>query len=833
MLMETRQPIQGCLVENKRARLGSRLLLLAVLIGSINVVACMARPAASPADSRTEKTLHQNPVNQADRSEESSARQQQDESLPPWDDVTAARTNREPIARRAGAASVNQSSASTDAASKHPDEEAAAQPSSMPADAETHAAVPVTTTHAAGSSEPLTAIPAKSTMMQMLDWPILWFLAGLLLGLLVAACLFMLRRTSATRKHKASRNDSSRQIPALQFDGADQPELRRPTPMLDLTWQASAPSYELGDKIELETGSVATSAVEYLGSASLAIEHPRINTSIVVQNTYSALSSASHIAPAAAAMSSVEPPMAHASTPADQARLVAKDLRRARLLLEEGELESALAMIEPYLRDLQHEHSAVEIVEADGARSIARVLAALHADVRWQLARRSGSSEACALAASALETHLTFRPEDVPARLRLGRCLLDQANGEADELVRASLLQACVDALTGSGTEAGPDRLLFGMLGEACFHLALMTPEADPAAFAEAEAMLRQALAMGLAGDSDAAWWLQNLLATTVSTLDSATQSMRLQESIAMLRHGLSLSGDSSTRARWYAGLLRAELEEVRRTHLNAASRRLRLRDLHTHYAKAMLTEQSPEVLAAWVELLCALAEPLMGGVALQRYREVDDALARLLENDRDGAQHASAWLRMVHGRLRLENEAGKRELLQRTEAVLRPCLNTGDASLRLEASELALAQAACTQEQHVREEAYARALELARPLTVVPSVVVPALGCVLKALLAMRDDKERRVFASCLRIIEPDDAESLGLLAKSACRDGMYADACHYFEQASSKQTAMLPAEMLELWREANQRWAGQGGDNNMWQRNRHHLRVVERRRG
>ncbi|GAB2581590.1 hypothetical protein GCM10027066_24250 [Dyella jejuensis] len=525
---------------------------------------------------------------------------------------------------------------------------------------------------------------------------------------------------------------------------------------------------------------------------------------------------------------------------APDAHAIASDLQHAKLLLEQGALEPALALIEPHLGVLRVMPESVgsgtgspDVRHVDGAGSLAYKLAKLHSDIRWEMAIRTPDGEGFERAASALETCLTMQPDDMAVRLCLGHCLINLVDRQPDEMERVALLQSCIDLLHDiDANDALSNLVRLGMLGEAICRRALLDVVVDQSLLAEAEHILRQALAKGATDDSGAAWWLQTLLGTRLSGLAPLAAAGRFQESLAMLRRGLSASGTSPARVRWQAALLRAELEEIRRSDLNAASRRLRLRDLYARYADDMVAEQSPRVLAAWVELLCALAEPMVGNAAVARYREIDGVLGRLSTEDQDGCLYASAWMQMVHSRFPIENESGRRELLARATAVLEPCLESADEPLRLQASKLALEQAALAAEPAMRDMAYARALELARPLTAVPSVAVPALGCALKALLAMQEDNERRVYANCLSVFSPEDAESLELLAKCAYRDGRFSEACRYLELAWLKREKGLPADLLDIWQVAHGHWSAQDGDIQARERNLRHLRQADNRR-
>lgn len=548
------------------------------------------------------------------------------------------------------------------------------------------------------------------------------------------------------------------------------------------------------------------------------------------------------VAPPTANVSAPKPeaPLDTAATLAQQAmHSLASDLRQVRLLSGQDELEPALAVIEFHLRNLQREQAAAysrdteqtrppEAEDVDQHRSAQREVAALRADMRWRLACRTRKTEDFSQAAQAWETYLAYVPDDVSAMSCLGECLLDQASAEQEELAKAALLQRGADVL-GQVVDAveAPDRKSLGLLGEALCRYAMSGMAVNEAVLAQAEDVLRRAMDGGSADDSHAAWWLQTLLAVQLPGKDAAVLLARLQESIAMLRQGVSASGSSPGRIRWQSALLHAELEEVLRAPIGAASRRLRLIDLHARYAETMNGEAAPEVLAAWVDLLCACARALTGSAAMKRYQEIDDMLARLSSSDPDGRWYKASWMDMLHGRLLLENEGGKRNLLARTENLLAGRWNASP-SLRLETSKLALMRAALEEDAHVQQRAYMRALELARPLTAVPSLAVPALQCALKALLAMQENKERRVYARCLQILMPTDGQSLALLAESAYQDDMPADACRYLEQAIRAQGARLPDPMYNLWHDASSRWAEQSGRDDEWQRNRRQLRLA-----
>jgi tetratricopeptide (TPR) repeat protein len=519
-----------------------------------------------------------------------------------------------------------------------------------------------------------------------------------------------------------------------------------------------------------------------------------------------------------------------------------KDVHRAGALLAQGELVQALAMIEPYVKNWLPTPMAWEGDSPD--RSMAESLemrqttapedvAKLYADICWEMVIQGRQREDLARGAEALRVFLSIKPDDTPTRLCLAHCLINLADCEPDDVEQATLLQSCIDTLQGAGSyEPVPDLVRLGMLGEARCRRALLDLPVDIALLDDAERTLRMALARGASTDSAAAWWLQALLGTSLSGLTADVAAARLQEAIALLRKGLETHSNPISRPRWQAALLRAELEQICRTPLNLASRRLRLRDLYNDYVQVMRKESAPEVLAAWIDLLCAVVAPMVGAAAIERYREIDEVLARLSEFAPASNLHAKAWMQMMHSRLLIENEAGKRRLLEQAEAILAPHMEEADKSLRLQACKLALEQAALALNPEARDAAYVHALDLARPLTAMPSVALMALGCAMNASLALGDDKERRVYANCLRVIGPDDVDSLGLLAQSAYRDGDVVRACLDLELAWQRRDKALPEALLDLWQTASRKWAEQAGNDEACRQNLRYLRLADARR-
>jgi hypothetical protein len=515
----------------------------------------------------------------------------------------------------------------------------------------------------------------------------------------------------------------------------------------------------------------------------------------------------------------------------------ARDLRRARTLLQRGELDAALASVSSCLHELRCAPVASDTslrpqvlpdaVHLDESHPTARATAALYADICWQLARRSRSGADHAQAVCALEAYLAFRPEDVTARLRLARSLLDLSERQTNAVTQESFRRYCIDILFQRlKFDLAQEQALLALLGEVLCRSALQAPVIDPADQAEAEKLLREAIAMGPMEVDHAAWWLQQSLTTVLPGMKQDVVVARLGEAIALLREGVQATAAIPECSRWQAALLRAELKQAQWNPSSVLELRLRLRALHDRHADQMQAESSPNVLAAWVELLCAMADPLVGVAAKTRYSEIDGVLDRLSVRDNNGQLHALAWMHMAQGRLRVETHAGRRNLLQRVETLFAPSLDNADAALRIEASRLALAQAVQEDDPEAKQAAYAKALEFALPMVdVTPALAASALQCALKVALALDQDEQRRTYAASLIRLMPDDIESLSLLAMSAQRDGAYAAACRYFEQAAQKP-AVLSSDLLALWQNASTSWAGQGSKDAGWQANHRQLR-------
>jgi hypothetical protein len=526
----------------------------------------------------------------------------------------------------------------------------------------------------------------------------------------------------------------------------------------------------------------------------------------------------------------------------DAGLVLEQDMRRAAALLAQGELTQAVEIIEPHAKSwvppLDDSDLSAELFDAREPvqQNAAQVpMFKLYADICWEMVVRDQQRENFARAARALRVFLSIKPDDMPTRLCLAHCLINLADREPDDIKQVALLQSCIDALQAVSCEDPvPELIRLGMLGEVRCRRALLNMSVDKVLLNDAEQTLREALARGATADSGVAWWLQTLLGTAIPGMAADVAVARLQESITLLRQGAATCTLPGARSRWQAALVCAEVEQIHRAQPSPALQRLQLRNLYDGYTRAMREESSPEVVAAWIGLLCAMVVPMAGTAALERYREIDDELGRLSELAPASRLYAKAWMQMVHGRLLIESDAGKRHLLAQAEAILAPHLEVADKALRLQASKLALEQASLALDAEAREAAYARSLELARPLTVMPSVALDALKCAIKASLALGDDNERRVYARCLRMMmDPKDGESLGLLAHSAHRDGDAVRTCQDLELAWQERDKAMPEALLDLWQLASREWSTHAGDDEACRQNRGHLRLADTRRG
>jgi hypothetical protein len=422
----------------------------------------------------------------------------------------------------------------------------------------------------------------------------------------------------------------------------------------------------------------------------------------------------------------------------------------------------------------------------------------------------------------ALEAYLRLRPDDLETKRAVGLSLLADAQDQFDEPARAGMLDASIRILRDVA-HVDHDSLPAEKLGEACYLRALIGPEIDGALLDEAEQVLRTVMQQDDRPHSGAAWQLQRVLHAAPRGMARERVAARLEEACRLLAKGAQTPCATSA---WKAALLTTEWRWLMTCCQNATECRLRLRELHARWLPAMEAETTAEVLAAWVGLLCAMAESLSTPLALERYTEARGALRHLLADDGESARYARAVAQVALGRARLERGPARSALLDQADTVLHPFVDRDD-SLRLEACRVALMQAQGKDMIGARSF-YLRAIELARPLTAAPTLTVDALRCMLTALLALGEEKDRRVYAKCLEIIaEADDVDSQLLLAECHLRSAEHRAGCLHAELAWRAGAALSPS-LLALWQVAYPAWAAQAGTAAEVVRNRQSLRMA-----
>ncbi len=422
----------------------------------------------------------------------------------------------------------------------------------------------------------------------------------------------------------------------------------------------------------------------------------------------------------------------------------------------------------------------------------------------------------------ALEEYLRVHPDDLATRRAVGLSLLADARDEPDESVRAGMLDACIRILSAV-VDLDRDTLPSQALGEACYRRALIGPEIDGTLLDEAERALRVASQSDGRPHSESAWHLQRVLRVVPRGLRPEHVTARLNEAHELLSRGVKTSEGASA---WKAALLSVEWRRLVASCPNATERRLRFRVLHAAWAPLIEQETSGDMLAAWADLLTGMAETLTGQVAMDRYAEAQRVLARLHTEEGASARYARALTAVALGRARLERGPAKAALLVEADAILHPYVES-DNDLRLEACRVTLMRAHEVNPAEARS-LYLRAAELARPLTAVPTFSIDALRCMVKALIALDEEKDRRVYAKCLEIVtDPGDAELLLLLAECHLRTGEYRAGCLQSESAW-RMGAMLSPALLGLWQAAHVAWAAQAELSAEVTRNRTCLRIA-----
>lgn len=482
----------------------------------------------------------------------------------------------------------------------------------------------------------------------------------------------------------------------------------------------------------------------------------------------------------------------------------------------------------PLREDRRARGSSVAAALDDTVVDERRQAAHQRAAAAWDQADATRDPADVGEAASALDAWIALEPQDVLSTHRLACCELELARLAVDEMEQVRLLDLCLARLQPIlSLDDEPVSSTLSMVGEAAARRALLDLSPDRSAMGYAEAILRQALSLGLSDDSDAAWWLHRILATYIRELDPSTLAERARESRERLERGASASSDTVHRDRWLAAKLTGDIDAIERAHVPMAQRRERLRALHARHATAMAVETSPQVLLAWVNLLCLQADAMVGSAAQERFADVEQVVARIGDFDELGREHALATWRLVRSRIRLEAEEDRPAWLDHAQAALQPFIDQGRASLCLEAARLALVRASASNDASNKAMALQQATDIARPLTAVPSVAIPALHVVLRALLALGEDDERRVFVACLQLIAAhDDGESALVLARNAARDHAYELACGYFVRAWRTLGGLRERALLQ-WRECHVAW-GTHDDLPAWRESHRYLSMA-----
>lgn len=438
---------------------------------------------------------------------------------------------------------------------------------------------------------------------------------------------------------------------------------------------------------------------------------------------------------------------------------------------------------------------------------------------QWQQARQPGHAADYARVVGRLEAMARRYPDDLGLRQSLGICLLESALAQADEFRRAVLLDRSIGALREVCRSRHATAEARIRLGEACHRRALIGAEVDDELLREAEDVLRRVPSH----DDDAAWQLQRVLRVMPAGCTRERMAERLRQAMDLIE---SRATSASAADRWRAALLQTQREHVEAACPSLAGRRLRFRALHARYVQAMAQESSPEVLGVWAGLLCAMAESVVGNEAIERHREVDATLERLLAVAGESEAYVQAWVRTAIARAPQQDGARRVAMLARADAMLQPFLARGD-EWRLLACRLGLSRAEDMDAAQARA-LYQRVVELGRPLTTVPSLMIEALRCVITALLALDEDKDRLVFARCLEVVtEPEDATSLRLLAENDLRAGNFRRGCLRAEQAW-RGGCVLPPVLLERWQEGLTTWADSEPDSADLAGNRACLRMA-----
>jgi tetratricopeptide (TPR) repeat protein len=270
-----------------------------------------------------------------------------------------------------------------------------------------------------------------------------------------------------------------------------------------------------------------------------------------------------------------------------------------------------------------------------------------------------------------------------------------------------------------------------------------------------------------------------------------------------------------SQRDEWLALLITHQQRNLER--LNGAARAAAAQRAKAVVAPWLHRAVSLEPLLAWLRFLAVWAEGTQGGVAADRYAEVEqmlDRAERLSPEVRAGTDFARA----CHLRLRARTEVGGKRLQLLREA-LRLLDGVQDPQIPQDLVALEAAQVHLAAAQVIGGDESASDLRLAMQFadtaSLSPAHRPNALMCALDAHLRLArlspaTDEQRNallVRASRLRTLDIPPASALGQLAEVELYCGHYAQACAACD--SAWHAGASGDAVLSIWRDGLARWS------------------------
>lgn len=471
-------------------------------------------------------------------------------------------------------------------------------------------------------------------------------------------------------------------------------------------------------------------------------------------------------------------------------------LALAGSLLSAGDPEAALQVVAPY---------------AGQADPPARVLMAV-GGIWWVLAEKTGSAEDYQRAADAFSQVLARQPSRQALRRRIGHCRLMQARASAGTSTSPlGPLTEAVDHLGATITAGqGDDARVFFEWGSALLERALITGDKEGSDLEWAETAFRSVLEIGEDGsDSEAAWSLQYVLRLRARRLQEGKAKAGRAEAARIIEEALEVVGDAKRRILWQASAIQAAVEEALAEKHTPASMRLRLREIQAAYRPLLKPGSPVPVVFAWVELLCAEGNDLMGTARKAKYAEAEAVLklAGAPTNPRDELELQLLAARVMRLKSQSESTSVRLSLLLVAERTLQPHLDRpATDELKMEAAWIALAQAALLRPAAARLAAR-RAVQLTEALLDIPDLQADALRCHLQACLVPGVETRGSQTAVLIRrLIElaPQDFETWTIAARYALAHGdreQAVDCC-----SSARRTGAPEGTLAQLRREINQ---------------------------